>query len=89
MSIELIKTLANAYLMALAAEPNGLPSGHLYALVAMPSGGSLEKHNAAVAAVKRLGLVAESHFLLIWTGPEELRRKVAALMNDKPGQGTH
>ena len=84
MNIERIKRLANAYLLALANEPQGLPSGHLYALLAMPAGGSLDEHNAAVAAIKRAGLVAESHFLLTWTGPEDVRQKlVQALKADE------
>ncbi len=86
MNMERIKRLANTYLVALATEPHGLPSGHLYALLAMPAGGSLDEHNAAIAAIKRAGLASESHFLLTWTGPEELRQKLAALLTDKPSE---
>ena len=78
MSIELIKTLANAYLLALAEQEHGIPSGHLYALVAMPLGAQLDEHNAAVAALTKIGLVKEAYHLLTWAGPDDLRKTLVA-----------
>ena len=73
-NIERIKTLANVYLMAIAEAKHGSPSGHLYALLAMRLGASLDEHNAAVAALKSVGLVKEESYLLTWAGSEELRQ---------------
>ena len=79
-----IYKLTQAYLLAIASETGGCPSGHLYALVAMPLGASLEEHNAAVAAIKKVGMASEQSFLLTWAGPENLRLALAATMKEPP-----
>jgi|GEM_PF-2746922 len=86
MNIERIKTLANTYLLALAAEPHGCPSGHLYALLAMRLGASLDEHNAAVAAIKKIGLATEANFLLTWAGSDELRKTLVAATQAEPNE---
>ncbi len=80
MNADRIYQLTQAYLLAIASEPAGCPSGHLYALVAMQLGADLDEHNAAVAALKKVGLIQESMHLMTWAGPEELRSKLAAAM---------
>ena len=83
MSIDRIKTLANAYLLALAEQEHGIPSGHLYALVAMPLGAHLDEHNAAVAALTRIGIVKEACHLLTWAGPDDLRKTLVDATRDE------
>ena len=78
----LLKKLANAYLLALAAEPHGCPSGHLYAMVAMSLGASLDEHNTAVAIIKRAGLANEENYLLTWAGPLPLRTELIKAMQN-------
>ena len=86
MNADRIYKLTQAYLLAIATETTGCPSGHLYALVAMQLGADLEEHNAAVAALKKVGLIQESMHLLTWAGPEDLRSKLAAAMETPTGK---
>ncbi|HLD91282.1 MAG TPA: hypothetical protein VI911_09755 [Patescibacteria group bacterium] len=80
---DIAKTLARAYLCAVAASPNGIPNGHLYAVFAMQFGATLEDHNIAVRALKDIKMVKEDHFLLTWCGPEDIRAKFASVLDKK------
>lgn len=85
--MERIKTLANAYIMAIAEAKDGCPSGHLYALVAMPLGIRLDEHNMAVAVLKRAGLVSEQHHNLTWAGSEAMRATIKKAMEPVAKEG--
>lgn len=52
------------------AGPDGVPSGHLYALVIMPLGGGLDTHEKIISLLKHCELVKESNHLLTWIGPK-------------------
>ena len=82
MTVAGIQELANMYCAAVAASDHGQPSGHLYAMVAMPRGATLDEHELAVGALRRAGLVRVEHHLVTWTGPEELRQRLRAAMED-------
>lgn len=51
-----------------AAGTDGIPSGHLYALV-MSTGRSLADYEGAIGVLKRAGVVEERAHLLTWVGP--------------------
>lgn len=47
--------------------PQGIPSGHLYAM--LMGGLSLEQYDGCINLLKRAGLVTEKNHLLKWKAP--------------------
>jgi len=82
MTLDGIQRLANIYCAAVAAAEHGVPSGHLYAIVAMPEGASLDDHHVALNALLGAGLVDEKNHLVTWTGPDDLRHELVAAMEN-------
>ena len=80
MTLDGIQRLANIYCAAVAAAEHGVASGHLYAIVAMPEGASLDDHQVAIRTLRGAGLVKEAHHLVTWTGPDDLRHELIAAM---------
>ena len=80
MDAALIKDLTNAYALAVAGADLGQPNGHLYAMIALPLGAGLEEHNIAIKVLKDTGLVEEESFFLTWSGTDEMRDRLRAVM---------
>jgi len=82
MNTDRVLSIATIYSGAIAAATGGQPSGHLYALLGMGLGASLDEHNAAVTALSNAGLVDEKNHLVTWTGPDDLRHELVAAMEN-------
>ena len=81
-----LMALAQAYIEAIAESDFGIPNGHLYALVAMAAGYSLDEHNGVVHVIKTCGLVVENANLLSWNPDQEAKRQIllAAIAKQRP-----
>jgi hypothetical protein len=84
MSVYKLKDLMAAYIEILVNSEYGMPNGHLYALIAIRTGFSLEEHLDAVRALKQSGMVAEHGQLLTWAGTKEQRAQVLAAFAEAP-----
>jgi hypothetical protein len=62
-TLQTIKVLADA----IRESPNGIPSGHLYAVATNTM--SLATYQSMIDMLKRAKLVSEKNYLLTWMGP--------------------
>lgn len=81
-----LMVLAQVYIEAIAESDFGLPNGHLYAMVAMAAGYSLDEHNGVVHVIKSCGLVVENANLLSWNPEQEVKRQIllATIATQRP-----